>query len=358
MHKRIIFIVAVMSAWQMSAQQPAKRPALHFIKHTITRDFISEGVAVADINRDGQTDIIAGVFWFEAPAWLPHEIAVPVKYNPVNSYSNSFLNFALDVDLDGWTVQLRISLPGEEAVWYRNPGNNARHWKMHTILANAGNESPALEDVDGDGRPDLISNDPVAEEMLWMQAPATKGDTVWQRHVIGKGKLGTDRYTHGLGHADMNNDGLKDIVITKGWWQCPANAAQENWLFHPADLGADCSQLYKLGTASGSAPVLVSASAHDYGIWWHRPVHPATGDTIWEHHTISTAFSQSHGLALADINKDGQADLISGKRYFAHNGKDPGAFEPSVLYWFEYREGAIPAWTPHLVDSHSGQDCR
>jgi hypothetical protein len=26
-------------------------------------------------------------------------------------------------------------------------------------------------------------------------------------------------------------------------------------------------------------------------------------------------FSQTHGLALADINKDGQPDLITGKRY-------------------------------------------
>ena len=35
-------------------------------------------------------------------------------------------------------------------------------------------------------------------------------------------------------------------------------------------------------------------------------------------------FSESHGLVMADVNGDGFPDLVSGKRYFAHNGKDPG----------------------------------
>ena len=57
---------------------------------------------------------------------------------------------------------------------------------------------------------------------------------------------------------------------------------------------------------------------------------------------------------MADINGDGQPDLITGKRYFAHNGKDSGAFEPAVLYWFEYKPGSIPSWIPHLIDKNSG----
>jgi hypothetical protein len=59
-------------------------------------------------------------------------------------------------------------------------------------------------------------------------------------------------------------------------------------------------------------------------------------------------------MGLADINNDGHPDLITGKRHFAHNGKDPGAFEPSVLYWFEFKPGKTPQWIPHLIDDHSG----
>jgi hypothetical protein len=55
---------------------------------------------------------------------------------------------------------------------------------------------------------------------------------------------------------------------------------------------------------------------------------------------------------LADINGDGQPDLITGKRYMAHNGNDPGEKEPLGVYWYEYRktkEGAVE-WVRHLID--------
>jgi hypothetical protein len=42
---------------------------------------------------------------------------------------------------------------------------------------------------------------------------------------------------------------------------------------------------------------------------------------------------------MTDINGDGHPDVITGKRHRARNDGDPGAFDPAVLYWFEF----IPA---------------
>ena len=202
---------------------------------------------------------------------------------------------------------------------------------MHPILKNCGNESPAFVDVDGDGRPDLICNDPIGKQMIWMQSPAKKGDTTWIRHVIAEGNApGLGRYTHGLGFADMDSDGKKDVIITKGWWQSPADPSNSNWIFHPASLGEECSQIYLLDVNEDGKPDLISASAHNYGIWWHERNSINPKDSVWMDHLIYRGFSQSHGMALEDINGDGHADLITGKRHFAHNGHDPGAFEPSV----------------------------
>src|SRR5882757_6513848 len=180
---------------------------VRFQKHILTNDFISEGVAIGDVNKDGKLDILAGAYWFEAPGWTKHAIAEGRHYEPKTQFSNSFLDFAMDVNLDGWIDLIRISLPGEEAVWYENPANKAGYWPMHPMLKNCGNESPALVDVDGDGRPDLLCNDPVAKEMIWLKSPSVKGDTVWKRYPLATGEMpGVNRYTHGLGLIDMNGD--------------------------------------------------------------------------------------------------------------------------------------------------------
>jgi len=347
----IFFSISLNGFTQLSGN----KDSVHFKKIILTLDFISEGVATGDVNNDGKMDVMAGSFWFEAPRWNRHEITSPGIYFPDTAYSNSFLDFSMDVNQDGWIDLIRIGLPGNEIVWYENPRNKPGHWKEHMICPNIGNESPALADVDGDGRPDILCNDPVGGKVIWIKSPSRKGDTLWKKYIISnQAGLGTDRYTHGLGFGDMNQDGRKDLIITKGWWEMPADPTQPDWVFHPADLGEDCSQIYTLDADGDGDIDLISASAHHYGIWWHEQTKDSMGNIVFRHHEISKAFSQSHGLIMADINGDGHPDLVTGKRYFAHNGKDPGAFEPAVLYWFEYIPGKNPQWIPHLIDDQSG----
>src|SRR5262249_16081877 len=145
--------------------------------------FRSEGVAVADVNRDGRLDLIAGNVWYEAPDWIPHEIRPAPDFDPAAGYSNSFINFAADVAADGWPDLPLIGFPGKEAVWLETPRGGEGPWREHLICHSACNESPAFADVDGDGRPELVfAYD--EEQMAWFE-PGPDPRAPWLVHPVG-----------------------------------------------------------------------------------------------------------------------------------------------------------------------------
>src|SRR6266545_3139214 len=147
-------VLALGLAWTASSRAPGlyasnnvREPAgeVRFKKIALDREFRSEGVAVADVNRDGKTDVIAGNLWYEAPNWTPHEIQPAKQFDAAKAYSNSFVNFAADVNNDGWPDQIRIDMPGtHRVVWNENPKGKNQHWVEHTLFRNACNESPAF----------------------------------------------------------------------------------------------------------------------------------------------------------------------------------------------------------------------
>jgi hypothetical protein len=330
-----------------------------FKKHTLTQEFISEGAAVGDINHDGAVDVMSGAYWFEAPDWKRHEIFAGKAFDGAKEYSNSFLNFSLDVNNDEWVDLIVIGFPGTLAYWYENPKNSEGHWRKHLIheSVEVGNESPGLFDIDGDGRLDILCADSKEKQIVWLKAPDAKDETGWKKFTISEKNVpGTDRFSHGLGYGDINKDGKKDVIIKQGWWEGSDEPSKAGWTFHPAALGEDCAQMQVLDVNGDGLNDVISSSAHRYGIWWHEQGKGADGKVIWKQHEIDKSFSQSHSTSLTDVNGDGNPDLIVGKRFFAHNDtdNDPGAHDPAVLYWFEHTPGKAPFFIAHEIDNNSG----
>ncbi|PWJ60317.1 VCBS repeat protein [Dyadobacter jejuensis] len=353
----LLFLISLFFGQQLlSAQDRGGSNAgweVSFNKEVLTSRFISEGAAVGDVNRDGQLDVLSGAYWFEGPHWTPHQLAKPDTFKVVGGYSDSFLNFAQDVNGDGWVDLIRIDWPGKAAYWHENPKNTKGHWPTHLIHTSVGNESPIFVDMDEDGRLDLLCNDPTAKEVIWLKAPSVPGVNEWTKYVISSSPdRATHMYTHGLGYGDVDGDGRKDVLVKSGWWKGPENIEQEAWEFVPANLGEDCSQMYVLDLNDDGLNDVISASAHRYGIWWHEQGRDNGGAATWTSHLIDSSFSQTHGMALADMNGDGRLDLVTGKRYFAHSGKDPGGLEPALMCWYEKAAGT--SWVRHVIDQDSG----
>jgi hypothetical protein len=332
---------------------------VNFKKTVLDREFRSEGVAVADVNRDGKMDVLAGNLWYEAPAWTPHEIQPVKQFDAAKGYSNSFVNFAVDINRDGWPDQIRADMPGtHRLVWHENPQGKKTVWPEHTLFRNACNESPTIGRLANSGKNPVLIFSFDDAQMAWYE-PSNDPRAEFIAHPISQKftkeqskDAGVFRYSHGLGLGDVNGDGRNDVLIRSGYWQAPADPRQPDWKFVQANLGDDCAQMHVYDVNADGLPDVLSSSAHKIGIWWHEQQRDGKFIT----HTIDNSFSQSHALELADINGDGLQDLVTGKRFWAHgpNGDvNPG--DPAVVVWFELqRQGKEVKWVKHEIDNDSG----
>jgi hypothetical protein len=323
--------------------------------------FRSEGVAVGDVNRDGRLDILAGEVWYEAPTWQRHDLAPPGVYDPINGYSDCFVAAAADVDQDGWVDLLSVGFPGGEARWYRNPQGAPGYWAKHAIAPSLSNESPQFVDVDGDGRIDLLEAIESPPRVAWLEVGADPTKR-WTAHPISNaGQPGSGQFYHGLGFGDVDGDGRRDALTPEGWYESPSDPRTGPWPFHPASLMGQspygpqmAAQIHAYDFDGDGDADLATSSPHAYGMWWWERTGAAPG--AFTEHRIADWFSQSHALALADIDGDGLADLLSGKRWYAHGPTgDPGSQEPAVLVWFRLvRAGGQVRFERHLIDANSG----
>jgi hypothetical protein len=168
-----------------------------FKKIILDSRFVSEGVAVADVNRDKKLDILAGNVWYQAPNWTPHEIAPYQPIDPAKGYSNCFSSWASDVNRDGWSDQIVIGMPGEKAIWRENPKGKEIPWAEHPIWRSACNESPLFVDLFRNGKPVLVMG--YDDNYLAWFEPNSDPAKEWLCHNISDLKgSGSQRYSHGL----------------------------------------------------------------------------------------------------------------------------------------------------------------
>lgn len=326
-------LFAILAASLLTAG--SRPPEIPFAKHTIDLG-ASETAAFADVNRDGRLDIVSGEFWYEAPRWTPHRFR---NLNFTNNYIDNFSDLPVDFNNDGRLDVVSCSWFSKQLRWFEQPAVPGAIWTEHPMESKFPIEFAFLVDLDNDGQ---------AREIL-PQFGDSKAPLAWyefkngavQEHIVA-----AKSYGHGIGAGDLNHDGRTDILTPKGWFEAPADPRAGTWTFHP-DWDLDgLGFLHVADVNNDGLPDIVTSKAHDYGVFWLEQ----TQDGKFKQHLIDDSWSQPHSTTLVNFN--GRRGLLTGKRYMAHNGRDPGEREPLGVYWYEFPDPAHsqPEWTRHVID--------
>ncbi len=340
-----------------------------FEKVQLSDEYWAEAAYAADLNNDGNVDVVAGAAWWEGPDFnQQHSFYNQGPYT--GQYSSCWRIYAFDINDDGFKDPIVIKGPGNDAHWYQNNGSTG-NWQGHRISGGNQNESPMMYDIDGDGLVDLLSGQSGRIGIYKAGSNPTQG---WSFIQVSESGF-TETNLHGIGGGDVNGDGRDDVLHKNGWWEQPQNLNGQ-WIHHEHDFFAPDFVREKTGGADmytydvdgdGDNDVITNLQAHGRGIGWFENL-DGDGEEFKMHiilppHSSSTGEADTagygvsllavHALALADMNGDGLMDLVAGSRYWTHHIPIPeGTGEPQV-WWFELTRGDSVKYIPHEISDEA-----
>jgi hypothetical protein len=189
----------------------------------------------------------------------------------------------------------------------------------HTIATGlTGGYHVVVADLNHDGKPDIIALADGLSELVWYENPG------WQRHVIVSGRS----HMINLAAADVDGDGIPELLLADGFEMNPLASAGNVWLLHhkgdprePWDMRlidqlptSHRLRVAKMGThgevAFINAPLAgLKSVAPDYqdhiSLSLYRP-------GAWKRELVSgDLHGVLHGIFITDWDGDGRDDILT-----------------------------------------------
>ena len=300
----------------------AQETTVKFQKQVIAYES-TESVGVFDVDNDGVLDLVSGSFWYKGPQFIDRSLIGQIKR--YGEYYEDFSTIPMDVNEDGKMDFVSGGWFEGTLIWKENPGDGSE-WPIHEIAKTGNIETTRGWDIDGDGILEIFPNTPRKALAFYKKT----GPNQFEKYPV------AEMHGHGLGLGEINGDGRKDLVISTGWLEAPSDLKTGKWTLHEDfDLGDASIPMIVADVNGDGMNDIIVGQAHAFGLFWLEQ-QKSDSSISFVKHEIDPFQSQYHTMEWVDIDNDGQNELVTGKRYRAHNGKDPGGKDYAGLYYFKW----------------------
>ncbi|MBI3160801.1 MAG: VCBS repeat-containing protein [Chloroflexi bacterium] len=335
-----------------------------------------DGTRLADFNGDGLMDLVVAfessgdIYLFLHPG--PEAVREPWPAVVVGNVPRGEDAFAMDVDGDG-ALDIVSSHEGDTLAIYvhwgpRNPANllDPEKWKTELLPASQGVSwmFAIPMDVNQDGRMDIVAGAKsdyirvTRGEVAWFEAPQEnrRDLSAWRHHEIDYAG-----WVMSLIEYDVNGDGLPDLVVTDRdsdaehqgprWLENPGRAWRREWVSHFfRDLAGTWPNFMDIGDLDGDGIEDFVIPLHQEAtVLFVRRLNKDGASEV-ETYPIQWAGTDAEipkGVALHDVDRDGQMDIILS---FAR--AEDGS---SGLGWLSHSGNPYePLWTWHDIAGQQG----
>jgi len=329
---RWLLAILVAAACWLALAPAAAQTGIRYRRRVIAFENPTSAVAAADFNGDGRVDVAStsaeDVSWYERGAvssfWRKQP--VQVRMTETGALASDVL-LAADVDLDVDVDLVSVGSETGQIAWYENAGTAGtpqagKVWRRHLVDVLKGARWAALEDLNRDGRPELVANSENA--IVWYAIPGNPrgmlpasytgdpaGRPIWERkHLARSGATGK---THALVFGDVDGDGDRDLSTGASgggyfaWWERPADGTLL-WSKRLVQDNVPGATFMAPGDLDGSGgPDLLLVRGLAQGISWRA------GPDFKTDQSIETGWLAHPGAAvLADLDRDGDLDFAAG----------------------------------------------
>ncbi len=243
---------------------------------------------------------------FHSSAWslgVPFSSEIPIT----SSADQARWVQGVDLDRDGDMDAVSASFGDDTIAWYENDG--AEGFTRHVIASNAVQARAVLaRDVDGDGDVDVLSASSGDDTIAWHENDGAQG---FARHVISSTADGAA----GVWATDLDRDGDLDVLSASetdnavAWYENDGTQTFVKHLISSSAAGAVSVFAADLD-GDGDEDALSASADDDKVAWYENRLDTPTAD-FGPELVISTAADGARSVRAADIDRDGDPDVLS-----------------------------------------------